>query len=134
MHYNLLLIDDDIDDCEFFEIALNLASADFHLTPVNSSIQAMDMLAKGKIMPEIIFLDLNIPLLSGKECLEAIRRTPGLETMPVVIYTTSSYHKDIEETQQMGASHFLSKTADIDRLSVLLKQLLSKIPLPYVLK
>lgn len=133
MQHTVLLIDDDIDDCEFFEIALAQTTEDYIFFPVNTSLSAIDQLTKGEIKPDVIFLDLNIPLCSGKECLDIIRRTPGLEAIRVVIFTTSSYYKDIEETRELGASHFLSKTPDIDSLSVLLKKILLKDPLPYTL-
>lgn len=74
-----------------------------------------------------------MPLLSGKECLQEIRKVSVLNQTPVIIYSTSSYHLDIEETKEYGATHFLTKTPDIDRLSAILEELFSETALTYEL-
>lgn len=128
-----LVVDDDADDRDFFEIALQDCGQPFHYTPVNSGTRALELLEEGSTVPDFIFLDLNMPLLSGKECLQIIRDRQHLQQVPVIIYSTSSYHKDIEETQQLGATHFLTKSADIDVLTGILNDIFSGRELPYLL-
>lgn len=130
---NCLVIDDDADDRDIFEIALEESDSPFSLTAIDSSLKALEALSAGSTVPDFIFLDLNMPLLSGKECLREIRNIDTLEHVPVVIYSTSSYIKDIEETKMLGANHFLSKTPDIRRLSEILSELFSGKDLPYEL-
>ncbi len=130
---NCLVIDDDADDRDIFEIALEESDSPFSLTAIDSSLKALEALSAGNTVPDFIFLDLNMPLVSGKECLREIRSIDALEHVPVVIYSTSSYIKDIEETKMLGANHFLSKTPDIRRLSEILSELFSGKDLPYEL-
>lgn len=130
---NCFVIDDDADDREFFEIALESSNLPYKLTTAENGVKALEMLSSREDMPDFIFLDLNMPLLSGKECLAAIREMDKLENTPVIIFSTSSYHVDIDETKELGATYFLSKTADIDKLSVILGKVLSGKELPYVL-
>ena len=130
---NCPVIDDDADDRDIFEIALEESDSPFSLTAIDSSLKALEALSAGSTVPDFIFLDLNMPLLSGKECLREIRNIDTLEHVPVVIYSTSSYIKDIEETKMLGANHFLSKTPDIRRLSEILSELFSGKDLPYEL-
>lgn len=127
------MIDDDIDDRDFFQIALEISDLPFRLTTAGNGITALELLSQDSYLPDFIFLDLNMPLLSGKECLSAIRELPKLQDVPLVIFSTSSYHKDIEETKELGATYFLSKTSDIDRLAVILNDVLTGKELPYVL-
>lgn len=130
---NCLVIDDDADDREIFEIALEATGYSCCLQQADNGIKALKMLNSGENTPEFIFLDLNMPLLSGKNCLQEIRKIEGLKKVPVVIYSTSSYSKDIEETREMGANHFMSKTPNIKRLTEILSDIFAGRQLPYEL-
>ena len=59
--------------------------------------------------PDIVFLDLNLPIIDGWECLRKLKAIPRYKTIPVVVYTTSSYKEDEVKALQLGASHFLTK-------------------------
>ncbi len=122
-----LLIDDDADDREIFGIALeDVDKACKCITAVNG-IDAFEKLNDDKtFIPDFIFLDLNMPLMGGKEFLREIKKTPCLSHVPVIIYTTSSYQKDIEETKLLGAAHFLVKPSNINRLTQILSGLFQK--------
>jgi CheY-like chemotaxis protein len=132
MPIHCLIIDDDEDDRDFFEIALADCGHAYLCSTAPSGTDAL-LLLPHHVTPDFIFLDLNMPMVSGKECLQQIRRLEVLNHVPIVIYSTSSYHKDIEDARQLGASYFLSKTADINRLSQILSQLFSRAELPFVL-
>ncbi|MFP9099554.1 response regulator [Flavobacterium sp. RHBU_24] len=128
-----LVIDDDADDRDFFEIALADCGQPYKFSPVQCGLKALELLNNQALTPDFIFLDLNMPLLSGKQCLEGIRTIPHLRHVPVVIYSTSSYYKDIEETRRLGATFFLTKNADIDSLSRILCDIFTGKQLPFVL-
>ena len=64
--------------------------------------------------------------MSGKQFLQKIKKIPRLNHIPVVIYTTSSREKDIEETKQLGATHYLTKPSRIDTLTKILSALFQK--------
>lgn len=60
-------------------------------------------------LPDVIFLDLNMPRMRGKTCLCELKKDKVLQGIPVIIYTTSSILKDKDETRALGASHFITK-------------------------
>ena len=120
------LIDDDADDCEFFEIALGQTGIDYQLTIINNAIVAREQLEEGLIDPDFIFLDLNMPLVSGKELLGILREYEDYQNTKIIMYSTSSYYRDFDESKELGADHFLTKTPNLDKLSVLLENVISK--------
>lgn len=130
---NCLLIDDDPDDRMFFGIALKKVPFPIHYLSAPDGSRGLDLLASSTHKPQYIFLDLNMPLLSGKQCLTRIRQIPGFEKVPIVIFSTSSYPGDIEECQKLGASHFFTKVHKVQTLTDTISKLISGIELPFVL-
>lgn len=110
------IVDDDEDDLFFFEQALNRADKSVQLIKVPKSVDALKKLKSIEKRPDYIFLDLNMPQKSGKECLAEIRREEKLNDVPVIIYTTSSSDSDRTDILQMGANHFLTKFSDFGQL------------------
>lgn len=129
----VFMIDDDPDDREFFQIALDMTGIPYTLNTAESAVEALDMLPGLMELPDYIFLDLNMPLLSGIEFLQIFQEFSDLNKVPIIIFSTSSYHKDIEDTKALGASHFLSKTSDIDRLSEVVVTIIKGNELPFIL-
>jgi CheY-like chemotaxis protein len=111
-----LLIDDDLDDHEIFSMALEEIQFDFQLTSAYNATQALDMLKSGKATPDFIFLDLNMPRINGKQCLVEIKNIPRVESIPVIIYSTSSEIKDLLEVQRLGAEAYIVKSSSIKDL------------------
>ena len=107
---NFYLTDDDDDDCSLFLEALQEVDQQAQLTISHNGARLMETLArKEPPTPEIIFLDLNMPLKNGFECLREIRQTPGLCNIPVIIYSTSSNPDIVEQTYQHGANFYICK-------------------------
>jgi DNA-binding response OmpR family regulator len=73
----------------------------------------------------IIFLDLNMPKMNGKQFLAAIKQNKVLSKIPIVIFTTSQREKDSVETINMGASYFLTKPSSFGELCKQLEEILS---------
>lgn len=111
-----LLIDDDLDDHEIFSMALEEISMDVQLTSAYNATQALEMLKSGKVSPHFIFLDLNMPRINGKQCLVEIKNLPVAESIPVIIYSTSSEIKDLLEVQRLGAEAYIVKSSSIKDL------------------
>lgn len=122
----LFLIDDDIDDQQVFSIALQNISSFIRFVIANNCKDALEKLSRDKsFQPDFIFLDLNMPGMSGSQCLAEIKRLSHLKHIPVIIYTTSSGQRDKEETKKLGANYFLTKPTDINKLITILKKILS---------
>jgi CheY-like chemotaxis protein len=121
---SLVIIDDDEDDRDLFLYALAKVNPAVLCLTFADAEDALRDLNKASLVPDMIFLDLNLPRLSGRQFLVELKKYPTLKNIPVVIYTTSSIEKDIEETKQLGATHFLTKPYSIPELCKALSQII----------
>ncbi|WP_047545523.1 response regulator [Psychroserpens sp. Hel_I_66] len=122
----IVLADDDPDDRALFELAINQISKDIDLSMCKNGTDLISYLRDDKeILPDILFLDLNMPNKDGIECLMEIKKDPGLKDMTVVIYSTSSSEKDIEKTFLEGANIYLNKPSNFNNLKTSLKRILT---------
>jgi CheY-like chemotaxis protein len=115
-----LLIDDDADDREIFSMALSEADPGIECVMAGSGFDALEKLKPAAFVPDFIFLDLNMPGMTGRECLKEIRRMERLDNTPVIVYSTSSVSRDVQETRKMGANDYISKPTSISELTALL--------------
>lgn len=120
-----LLIDDDVDDHEVFSMALDEVSSSTQLLKALSADEAFTILRKDGTLPDVIFLDLNMPKVDGYEFLVKIKREIKFKSVPVIIYSTSNQEIEIQKTQKLGASAFLSKTANFSELCQQLRKYFS---------
>jgi CheY-like chemotaxis protein len=107
----MLLAEDDDDDRSFFRQALLESGIGSELTIVADGWQLIEFLLdqRNTIIPDIIFLDINMPGMDGKSCLREIRRQEKYGVTPVIILSTSTRLSDIEETFRDGANRYFSK-------------------------
>lgn len=111
---NILLADDDIDDCHFFKAALDELLLSTHYTAVHDGEKLMKLLTnETEKLPNILFLDLNMPRKNGFECLEEIKKSNELKNLPVVIFSTSLDQSVVSRLYQSGAQFFIRKPSDI---------------------
>lgn len=122
---SVLLIDDDIDDRMIFGEVLRELAPDIIY---HEAINGEDALFKlnNSLVPDLIFLDLNMPRIDGKQFLAEIQQQDHLKHIPVVIYTTSSHESDKKETRELGASYFLTKPNSLHELTHILIDLLQQ--------
>lgn len=110
----ILLADDDPDDRDLFTEAIDAQNAD--VDTVWNGAQLMKVLDSNESLPDFIFLDLNMPEKGGKECLQEIRQHSRLKEIPVIIYSTSSSKKDIDDTYELGANLYITKPNSFSEL------------------
>ena len=103
----VLLVDDDEDDREFMLQVLGDTFPDIACTVAINGHDAFARLADYR--PDIIFLDLNMPLMDGRQFLRLIKQRADLAEIPVVILSTSSDRETIIETRSLGAEDFITK-------------------------
>ena len=114
---NVLLADDDEDDCLIFKEALEDLSVDSCLTTVNNGEQLMrELNARTERLPDIIFLDLNMPRKAGFECLREIKQDEKLKFLTVIIYSTSFERDVVDLLYENGAQHYIRKPGDYSQL------------------
>lgn len=111
------LADDDADDRMLFSEALDEIEIQTSLTMFQDGQELMDHLTTpGIVLPNVIFLDLNMPIKDGMQCLREIKGDPKLRELCVAIYSTSSSEKDIEETFVEGANIYINKPNSFSKL------------------
>ncbi|MES2574427.1 MAG: response regulator [Bacteroidota bacterium] len=118
---NILQIDDDSDDCEFFEQALRTISNAAY-TSIQNPVDALRKLINEEIKPDLIFLDINMPFMSGKEVLTEIKKREIIKNIPVIFLSTSPLHGG--ETKFSGANDYLIKPNSFGELKTLLGRIL----------
>ncbi len=117
MPHNLLLADDDIDDCAFFREALEELPIPATLYTVNDGVQLMNFLSeKSDNLPDALFLDLNMPRKNGFECLAEINTIDKLKNLPVIIFSTSLNMEIVDLLYQKGARYYIRKPGDYNIL------------------
>ncbi len=122
--HKILLVDDDADDQTFFLDAIEAIDKSVYCEVANNGIEAIEHLEKIPPPPSLIFLDLNMPMMSGYECLERIKSIQGFKEIPVIIFSTSNSVKDRERTQKLGATMFLTKTSNSRELRSQLSEII----------
>lgn len=111
------IVDDDIDDQELFEAAMNRTSLINHYCVfAKDGIEALEKL-QTDILPDYIFLDLNMPRLNGMDCLQEIRKQQHLQHIPVIKYTTSKDTFINAQALRYGATAFISKPTRFNDLA-----------------
>ena len=125
----ILVVDDDMDDVQLFgEVIANIEPS-IKLQHAEDGRDALEKLAETtNHLPDLIFLDLNMPRMDGKECLKKIKKDDQLNHIPVIIYTTSSQINDIEETMEAGAVCFITKPNNLKELERILIAVIGSIP------
>lgn len=114
---NILLADDDKDDCLLFQEALDELALGAALKTVHDGEKLMQHLETVSAkLPDVLFLDLNMPRKNGFECLTEIKEHSVFNKIPVVIYTTAKDSERINTLYKKGASHYLCKPTDFEEL------------------
>ncbi len=117
----ILLVDDNIGDVVLTKEALKGADFTNRVSIARNGFEALDFLRHtGKFAdaptPDLILLDINMPLKNGCEVLEEIRRDEELKLIPIVILTSSEAEDDIRRAYALGANCYVTKPADLDEM------------------
>lgn len=121
--FHILLADDDESDRLLFTEAISELKIETVVHTVNDGVQLMEWLKmKKNQLPHLLFLDLNMPLKNGIECLKEIRSNQRLKDISIAIYSTSDSEKDIEETFLNGANVYITKPNNFNMLRLVLEK------------
>lgn len=121
----LLLVDDDLDDQMLFQDAIKEIDPLMQVITAVNGVDALKILSSDPISPDYIFVDLNMPLMNGIQCLQEIKKIRAHANVPVIIYSTSSYERDILQTINNGAFYYIVKPFSFQELCEKLKKVLS---------
>ncbi len=120
-----LFIDDDADDQDFFCETAKSINPDIECLFANTGIEAIAKFNEDfQLTPDCIFIDMNMPMMNGVECLAEIRQMERLSASQVYIYSTASSPKLAQEALDLGANEFLIKPSSVPELRQLLEKIL----------
>jgi CheY-like chemotaxis protein len=125
---NILLADDDKDDRFFFSMALEGLTIPTSLDTVVDGEKLMAYLSENLLqLPDVIFLDLNMPRKNGFECLLEIMLNPKLNRLPVIIFSTSFEQEVVNQLYKNGASYFIRKPSEYLQFKKIIQQTITMI-------
>ncbi|MBP0903686.1 response regulator [Mariniflexile gromovii] len=124
----IYLADDDNEDRMLFKEALDEINMNVSVEDFDNGVTLMEhLLMKDKPLPDAIYLDLNMPLMNGEECLNDIRNEPYLSQIPIIIYSTYIDEQMADRLQSNGANWYLMKPNTFGKLKSLLQKSLNYI-------
>ena len=124
---HILLADDDRDDRYFFDKAVKSLSFQTHLTMVDDGAKLMTYLSENSAeLPDVLFLDYNMPRKNGFECLSEIKSSPALNALPVIIYSTY-VHEEVADMLYARGAHYYIRKAGLEGLTKLIQLVLTLI-------
>ena len=139
---NILLAEDDADDRNFFYEALEKLPISTSLTVAHDGEQLMLHLTnEANTLPDVLFLDINMPRKNGMECLSEIKRDSRLKNIPVIIFSTSMAKETVTRVFDSGATVYIHKPGDFTQLMQVIhhglqiasEKIFSTEPLKYIL-
>ncbi len=112
-----MMIDDDADDRQLFCDALQEVAPGTDALVFESGVEAISKLQdKSVSIPDFIFLDINMPLMNGKECLSALKKIAHLKLTQIIMLSTSAMREDFNESMELGAQFFMTKPSSFTDL------------------
>lgn len=115
-----LLIDDDFDDQEVFVTAAAEVNSATTCQVISDARDALQFLRRTTDLPDLIFLDINMPRMNGFEFLVELKKDERLQYIPVIFYSTTRDESQIAKATRLGASGFITKTNHYDSLCKIL--------------
>lgn len=126
-HIHILLADDSPDEHFLFIHTIKGIDNNITVSTVTNGEELISRLEKiSPNLPDMIFLDINMPLKNGKESLADIRQNEKLKDLPIIIYSTSDEKRDIEETYALGANLYIKKPQDFIELEDILTAVIKR--------
>jgi CheY-like chemotaxis protein len=122
----VLIADDDLDDHHFLKRAISQLNLDHTCISVFNGLELMDRLVTGKTNPDLIILDLNMPLLDGFGALEKIRSDETFKSIPVFVLSTTHFEYDQQKAKLLGATDFYRKPYQYDKLKNIVQDMFNK--------
>lgn len=106
--------DDDDDDLMMFTDIIRQIDPQIHCVTVNDCEEALQMLSSGSVHPDMIFLDINMPKMSGIELLAWLKRYQALQNVPIIMYSTSLNKRETDYCTELGASAVIPKLYSLE--------------------
>ncbi|MBT1707967.1 response regulator [Fulvivirgaceae bacterium PWU5] len=122
--HTIWLVDDDTDDCMLFEDAIAELGVALSIVCVADGADLLNKLRQATRPPDLVFLDVNMPIKNGMDCLAEIKRDEQFIRLPVVMWSTSGQPDIVEKAYRLGARLFMKKPHNFNNLKSLLHGIL----------
>lgn len=111
---NIFWTEDDVEDVFLLNLCLKDLERLNTCTFYQDGISLLNALNSQSHLPQLIVLDLNMPVLNGREVIKILKATDKLQSIPVIVYSTSSQQRDIDLCLQAGAIHYETKPSNYE--------------------
>lgn len=118
----ILLVEDNSDDVELTRRAFSRSGVVASLAACRDGVEALSYLHSDRPLPNLILMDLKMPRLSGLELLRALRQSPRMAAVPVVVLTSSDLPEDIAQAYALGANSYIRKPSELSVLIDIIRQ------------
>lgn len=108
--------DDDVEDLDFFREIVDIIDEDVVVHTHNSGVELMNALDNPPPTPQLMFLDINMPGMTGFDILKKVRESENHRELPIIIFSTSGDDFAVEKSRQLGASMYVQKSSVFDHL------------------
>lgn len=113
----IILADDDSEEHLIFQEALNILSHDINFVTFRDGKYLLDHLTTSFFLPDLIFVDINMPLMNGLDTLKQIKINDKWKHIPVIMYSTTAHKNDIHKAYKQGADLYFRKEISITKLA-----------------
>lgn len=121
----ILFIDDDEDDFEIFTEAIKCLDRNISCLRATNGEEALEVLSTLPLLPQYIFMDINMPVMNGEQCLLHLKGEESFSQIPIIVYSKSSHPREKKLFLQLGARDYIVKpngfTPLVERLRAILK-------------
>jgi CheY-like chemotaxis protein len=117
-----MLVEDDTDDQHLFSYCMQKICRDYKCIIANNGKEALDMLTEIAELPDIIFMDINMPVVDGYSCLKRVKENMKFSSIPVIVFSTA--HKEFAEDTalKLGACKFIQKPLELDNFCKVIEE------------
>jgi CheY-like chemotaxis protein len=123
MIHSILLAEDNLEHCFFFKRALKEVAPEINLLEVHNGDELISLLEK--FLPDLLFLDLNMPCKNGLQCIQEIRENKAYDNLPIVVSTVDSHDHTLQTVYGFGANLYIVKPEEYSNLVFILKSILT---------
>lgn len=124
-HYQILLVDDDVEDYEILREFFNEAGLDdqvTHLENGQKAIRHLESIPDDELLPRLIILDLNMPILNGTQTLLYLKQTVRFRNIPIIIFSTSENETERRKCLSLGALEYMVKPLSLEEYQATIRK------------
>jgi CheY-like chemotaxis protein len=121
-----MCVDDDDDDASLLETAVSKYDTNIQFVKCYGGSEALEFLNKSKAIPDLILMDVNMPVLNGFDCLKELQKNPRLKHIPVFMLSTSASPRDVAAALELGAKRFLTKPNTYQQICTMMQEIIDE--------